>query len=142
MCLCCDDAVTDISRILLMIGSLLTHSRSTSIWKSQIEWLDISMWHMNECVFLSVPSLPARQLCIQTQHCVCISGAQRQGGLCDVTHLQPRLRLLHSGHVHVAAGGHERPGRVILLTSGQTQQAAAESILAFLLCFICILLFF
>lgn len=77
--------------------------------------------------FPFVPSLPACQLCIQTQHCVSISGAQRQGGVCDVSHLQSRLRLLHSGHVHLATAGHECPGGVILLTSLQTQQAAAES---------------
>ena len=52
------------------------------------------------------------ELRIQTQHRLDLPRAQGQGGLRVVSHLQPRLRLLHPGLLQMARGGHEHAGRV------------------------------
>ena len=73
--------------------------------------------------FLSHPFPPASsprsasdvlggELRVQTQHRLGLPRAKGQGGLCVVSHLQPRLRLLHPGLLQLARGGHELAGRV------------------------------
>lgn len=61
------------------------------------------------------PILSGHQLRLQTEHCFGVPRAQGQGSVCAVSHLQSWLWLLHSGHIQLAAAGHERPGCVILI---------------------------